>query len=35
MYIVESKTRKQIADHYGCSDPLVKSRLREYGIRRG
>lgn len=34
LYIVEGKTRKDIANLYGCSEVLVKNRLKEYQIRK-
>lgn len=34
MYVIMGMTRKQIADHYGCSDVLIKSRLKEFNIRK-
>ena len=34
LYIGEGKTRKEIASIYGCSEVLVKSRLKEYKIRK-
>lgn len=34
LYIVEGRTRKSIAKIYGCSEVLIKSRLKEYNIRK-
>lgn len=34
LYIVEGKTRKEIANLYGCSEVLIKNRLKEYQIRK-
>lgn len=34
LYIVEGKTRKEIASLYGCSEVLIKNRLKEYKIRK-
>ena len=34
LYIIEGKTRKEIAALYGCSEVLVKSRLKEYQIKK-
>lgn len=34
MYVEESKSRKEIASAYGCSEHLVKVRLKEYGIKK-
>ena len=34
LYIEEGKTMKEIASIYGCSEVLVKSRLKEYQIRK-
>ena len=31
-YVVLGMTRREIAEKHGCSQPLVKSRLREYKI---
>ena len=34
MYLIENKTRKQIAEHYNCSEVLIKQRLKEFGIKK-
>jgi transposase-like protein len=34
LYIEKNKTRKEIASLYSCSEVLVKSRLKEYGIKK-
>jgi hypothetical protein len=34
MYIIENKTRKQIAEYYNCSEVLIKQRLKEFGIKK-
>ena len=34
LYILEGKTRKQIAELYNCSEVLIKNRLKEYNIRK-
>ena len=34
LYNDERKTRKEIASIYGCSEVLVKSRLKEYEIKK-
>lgn len=34
LYIIENKTRKQIAEHYNCSEVLIKQRLKEFGIKK-
>lgn len=32
LYISQNMTREQLAEHFGCSTALVKSRLKEYNI---
>lgn len=34
MYIIQNKTRKQIAEYYNCSEVLIKQRLKEFGIKK-
>lgn len=34
MYNYQNKTRKQIAEHYNCSEVLIKQRLKEFGIKK-
>ena len=34
MYLIENKTRKQIAEYYNCSEVLIKQRLKEFGIKK-
>lgn len=34
MYLIEKKTRKQIAEYYNCSEVLIKQRLKEFGIKK-
>lgn len=34
LYIVENKTRKECADFFGCSDALIKQKIRKYGIQK-
>jgi hypothetical protein len=34
MYIKNNMTRKEIAKYYGCSEILIKTRLKEYGIKK-
>ena len=34
LYIVENKTRKECAEFFGCSDPLIKQKIRKYGIQK-
>jgi hypothetical protein len=34
LYITQGKTRKFLANYYGCSDVLIKIRLKEYGIKK-
>ncbi len=34
MYLIENKTRKQIAEYYNCSEVLVKQRLKEFAIKK-
>lgn len=33
-FIVENRTRKWIAQHYGCSEVLIKKKCAEYGIKK-
>ena len=34
LYIVENKTRKECAEFFGCSDPLIKQKIRKYGLQK-
>lgn len=34
LYIVENKSRKECADFFGCSDPLIKQKIRKYGLQK-
>lgn len=34
MFIIENKTRKEIAAFYGCSDVLIKKKCQEYQIKK-
>jgi 5-methylcytosine-specific restriction endonuclease McrA len=34
LYIVENKTRRECAEFFGCSDPLIKQKIRKYGIQK-
>jgi hypothetical protein len=34
MYIDQNMTRKRISETFGCSEALVKARLKEYNIKR-
>lgn len=34
MFLVRCMTRKEIAEHYGVSEVLIKKRLQEYGIKK-
>lgn len=34
LFIDENKTRKELAEYYGCSEALIKKRCREYGISK-
>lgn len=33
-FIIENKTRKELADYYQCSEALIKKRCREWGIKK-
>lgn len=34
LYLIENKTRKEIASLYGCSEVLIKNRLKEFQIKK-
>lgn len=34
LYIVENKSRKECADFFGCSDPLIKKKIQKYGLQK-
>jgi len=34
LYIVENKSRKECAEFFGCSDPLIKQKIRKYGLQK-
>lgn len=34
LFIVENRTRKEIAKHYGCSEILIKKKCEKYGIKK-
>jgi 5-methylcytosine-specific restriction endonuclease McrA len=34
LYIIENKTRKECAEFFGCSDPLIKQKIRKYGLQK-
>lgn len=34
LYIVENKTRKECAEFFGCSDPLIKQKIRKYELQK-
>jgi 5-methylcytosine-specific restriction endonuclease McrA len=34
LYIVENKTRKECAEFFGCSDPLIKQKIKKYGLQK-
>jgi 5-methylcytosine-specific restriction endonuclease McrA len=34
LYILENKSRKECADFFGCSDPLIKQKIRKYGLQK-
>ena len=34
LYLIEGKTRKEIALLYGCSEVLIKNRLKEFQIKK-
>ena len=34
MYIEKNMRRIDIAEHYGCSDVLIKQQLKKFGIKK-
>ncbi len=34
LYILENKSRKECADFFGCSDPLIKQKIQKYGLQK-
>ena len=34
LYITLNMRRREVAEHYGCSDVLIKQRLKSYGIQK-
>lgn len=34
LYIVENKSRKECAKFFGCSDPLIKQKIKKYGLQK-
>jgi hypothetical protein len=34
IYIVQNMTRAQCANHFGCSDPCIKIKIRKYGLQK-
>lgn len=34
LYIIQNKTRKEVADYFGCSVALIQKRCGEYGIKK-
>lgn len=34
LYIIENKSRKECAEFFGCSDPLIKQKIRKYGLQK-
>lgn len=34
MFIIENMSRKEVADYFNCSDPLIKKKCKEYGIKK-
>lgn len=34
LYIIENKSRKECANFFGCSDPLIKQKIQKYGIQK-
>ena len=34
LYIIENKTRRECAEYFGCSDPLIKQKIRKYGLQK-
>lgn len=34
LYIIENKSRKECAKFFGCSDPLIKQKIRKYGLQK-
>ena len=34
LYIVENKSRKECAEFFGCSDPLIKQKIRKFKLQK-
>lgn len=34
LYIVENRSRKECAEFFGCSDPLIKIKIRKYKLQK-
>ena len=34
LYIFENKSRKECAEIFGCSDPLIKQKIQKYGLQK-
>lgn len=34
LYIVENKSRKECAEFFGCSDPLIKQKIKKFNLQK-
>lgn len=34
LYIVENRTRKECAEFFGCSDPLIKQKIKKFKLQK-
>lgn len=34
LYIFDNKSRKECAEFFGCSDPLIKKKIQKYGLQK-
>jgi 5-methylcytosine-specific restriction endonuclease McrA len=34
LYIIENKSRKECAEFFGCSDPLIKQKIRKFNLQK-
>lgn len=34
LYIIENRSRKECAEFFGCSDPLIKQKIRKFNLQK-
>ena len=34
LYIIENKSRKECAEFFGCSDPLIKQKIKKFNLQK-